>query len=63
MMRSKESVEYSYQAEKSIFGIALRAPKGDHSVLGNGSAIIHFFDCVHGGICAVSGDVTVTVQT
>ena len=41
MMRSKESVEYSYQAEKSIFGIALRAPKGDHSVLGNGSAIIH----------------------
>ena len=39
MMRSKEFVEYSYQAEKSIFGIALRAPKGDHSVLGNGSAI------------------------
>ena len=40
-MNAKESVEYSYQAEKSIFGIALRAPKGNHSVLGNGSAIIH----------------------
>ena len=33
MMRSKESVEYSYQAEKSIFGIALRAPKGDPVLL------------------------------
>ena len=31
-MKSKESVEYRYQAEKSIFGIALRAPKGNHSV-------------------------------
>ena len=35
MMRSKESVEYSYQAEKSIFGIALRAPKGDENATMN----------------------------